>query len=521
MIDTVFKDARIIDGSGNPWFRGDVGVEAGLISRVGDLSGASAKTIVESEGAYLTPGFIDVHTHSDFSLPAFPRAESLISQGITTEVVGNCGLTPHPVSPERIDLLQRYTSFLGATMPWDWSSTAEFLEYLESLPLSHDVVTLVGHGSIRVAVMGFDDRAPTSSELDLMKKYVAEAMEAGAAGLSSGLIYSPGSSASSDELSELCRVVSGYRGIYTTHLRNESAGLMAAVEEALLIGARAGVPVQFSHHKVMGEANWGLVRESLARIDRARREGQDVMLDQYPYTGSSTTFSVFLPGWALEGGVTSLLERLCDEEHRQRITVAAQGMDWSQVLIAGVSKTENKEYEGLSIDQLGLNLAKDPLEAALDLILAEEGPFSIVRFGMAEQDVKYVMRHPHVMVASDGHAMSPELGGKPHPRSYGTFPRVLGRYSDEIGGLRLEESVRKMTSLPAQRFGLWDRGLIRPGQRADLNLLSPMVSDTATFAEPHSYSRGVESVMVSGQIVWADGADTGARAGKIVRSGSA
>ncbi|MEX2534502.1 MAG: D-aminoacylase [Trueperaceae bacterium] len=519
MLDILFRDARIVDGSGNPWFRGDVGVEAGQIASIGDLSGSSARLVVEAHDAYLTPGFIDVHTHSDFSLPAFPRAESLISQGITTEVVGNCGLTPHPVDPERIELIQKYTAFLGATMPWDWSSTAQFLEYMESLPLSHDVLSLVGHGSIRVAVMGFDNRAPTSSELDLMKRYVAEAMEAGAAGLSTGLIYAPGSFASSDELIELCSVVRRFRGIYTTHLRDESAGLMAAVEEALQIGKSAGVPVQFSHHKVMGEANWGLVRESLSRIDRARREGQDVTLDQYPYTGSSTTFSVFLPGWALEGGVAGLLERLGDNESRHRIAVAAQRMDWNQVLIAGLNRSEDKDYEGLSIHQLGAALAKDPFEAALDLILSEGGPFSIVRFGMAEQDVKYVMRHPHVMVASDGHAMSPKLGGKPHPRSYGTFPRVLGRYTDELGGLSLEESVRKMTSLPAQRFGLWDRGLIRPGQRADLNLLGPTISDTATFSEPHSYSRGVESVMVNGRLVWTGGSDTGARAGKIVRSG--
>ncbi|MEX2540638.1 MAG: D-aminoacylase [Trueperaceae bacterium] len=521
MLDTLFKDTRIVDGSGNPWFRGDVGVDAGRISAVGDLTGSSARSVVDAHDSYLTPGFIDVHTHSDFSLPAFPRAESLISQGITTEIVGNCGLTPHPVGPDRLDLIQKYTAFLGAKMPWDWSSTAEFLGYLESLPLSHDVVTLVGHGSIRVAVMGFDDRAPTAGELDLMKKYVGQAMEAGAAGLSSGLIYAPGSSAASDELSELCSVVRRFRGIYTTHLRDESTGLMSAVEEALQIGKSAGVPVQFSHHKVMGEANWGLVRESLARIDRARREGQDVTLDQYPYTGSSTTFSVFLPGWALEGGVARLLERLGEEETRRRIALAAQGTDWSQVLIAGLARAEHKEYEGLSIHQLGAALGKDPFEAALELTLAEEGPFSIVRFGMAEQDVKYVMRHPHVMVASDGHAMSPELGGKPHPRSYGTFPRVLGRYTDALGGLSLEESVRKMTSLPAQRFGLWDRGLIRPGQRADLNMLSPTISDTATFNDAHSYSRGVESVLVNGELVWNEGGDTGARVGRVVRSSRA
>lgn len=517
MLDFLIKDARIVDGSGSPWFQGDVGIEAGEITSIGDLTGTTARTVIGAEDAYLTPGFIDVHTHSDFSLPEFPRAESLISQGITTEVVGNCGLTPHPVVPERRDLLERYTAFLGAAMPWDWTSTAQFLDYLDTLPLSHDVLTLVGHGSIRVAVMGFEDRRPTPRELDLMRLFVEEAMEAGAAGLSSGLIYVPGSYATIEELSELCRVAGRFGGIYTTHLRNEAGELLEAVAEALKIGKSAGVPVQFSHHKVMGEANWGLVKESLARIDRARVEGQDVTLDQYPYTGSSTTFSVYLPAWALEGGVTRLLERLSDSDTRQRISLAAQGVDWDQVLVAEVCRAEHRQYEGLTIQQLGENLCKPPFDAALDLVVAEEGPFSIVRFGMSEQDVEYVMRHPQVMVASDGRAMSPKLGGKPHPRSYGTFTRVLGRYAGKVEGLSLEKSVRKMTSLPAQRFGLRDRGLIRPGYRADLNLIRPDAVDTATFSHPHSYSQGVECVMVNGQVVWIDGADTGVRAGSVVR----
>lgn len=517
MLDYLIRDALIVDGSGQPPFRGDVGIEAGSIVSVGDLTGATARSVIDAGDAFLTPGFVDVHTHSDFSLSRFPRAESLVSQGITTEVVGNCGLTPHPIGHGRLDLLQRYTAFLGAELPWDWRSTDQFLDYLDGLPLSHDVVTLVGHGSVRVAVMGFDDREPTPIELDQMRRLVAEAMNAGAVGLSSGLIYAPGSYADIDELTALSEVVGRYGGIYTSHLRSESAGLLGAVDEALEIGRRARVPVQFSHHKVMGEENWGLVRQSIANIDRARSEGLDVTLDQYPYTGSSTTFSVYLPAWALEGGIASLLDRLSDADLRARMAQAAQGMDWSQVMVASVSKARHREYEGLTIEELGAALGKPPFEAALDLLLAEDGPFSIVRFGMSEQDIEYVMQNPHVMVASDGIAMSPELGGKPHPRSYGTFTRVLGRYAGRVRGLSLEETVRKMTSLPARRFGLKDRGLIRPGLRADLNLIRTDVSDTATFAEPHAYSRGVVTVMVNGEPVWLDGEDTGVEAGRVVR----
>lgn len=518
MLDLKIRNARIIDGTGKPWFRGDVGIEGGRIARVGDLTGAGARSTFDADDCYLAPGFIDIHTHSDFSLPTFPRAESLISQGITTEVVGNCGLTPHPVNPENLELLQRYTAFLGADLSWDWRSTTQFLDYLDELPLSHDVITLVGHGSVRVAVMGFDKRAPTSQERDQMRRLIADAMEAGAVGMSSGLIYAPGSYADTSEISDLCDVVQKFGGIYTSHLRNESENLLEAVEEAIEIGERTRIPVHFSHHKVMGEGNWGLVRSSLARIDAARNRGLDVTLDQYPYTGSSTTFTVFLPAWALEGGIARLLDRLRQTELRQQISQTTAGVNWSKVMIASVTDPEHRDLEGLTIEDLGAARGKPPIEAALDLMLAEGGAFSIVRFGMSEEDVRFVMQCPHVMVASDGLAMSPNRGGKPHPRSYGTFTRVLGRYVDQVPALGLEEAIRKMTSFPAQRLGLSDRGAIRPGLRADITLFQNDVADTATFTDPHAYSNGIDQVLVNGQPVWVNGADTGALAGTVVRN---
>ena len=374
-----------------------------------------------------------------------------------------------------------------------------------------------------MAAMGFDRRLPTAAEMEHMKALVTDAMEAGASGMSSGLAYAPGIFSTPEELVELCRVVAHYGGVYTTHMRDQEAGLLDSVEESLRVGREAGVPVQISHHKAMGEAYWGRVKDSLARIDVARRAGQDVTLDVYPYTAVSTTVTRFLPEWTLEGGVGALLERLRTPTEREkilRVASADRSVKWENVLVAAMRKPEHKPYEGMTLAAVGLAHGKPPLEAAVDLIVADGAPFPIIRFIMAEEDVRYVLRHPAVMIGSDGYAISPALGSKPHPRSYGTFTRVLGEYVREQHVLSLEDAVRKMTSFPAARFGLWDRGLIRPGQVADLVLFdAAAVKDTATFAEPHRYSEGIAWVMVGGQIVWQDGRDTGAAAGQVLRAG--
>lgn len=523
MLDLKIRGARIIDGTGNPWFRGDVGIAGGSIARLGDLSGTDARESIEADDACLAPGFIDIHTHSDFTLPRFPRAESMVAQGVTTEVTGNCGLTPYPVAPDKLDLIQRYTAFMGSKLSWEWRSTSDYLNLLEALPLGHNVVPQVGHGSVRIAAMGFANRPPTPEEFHTMQRLVAAAMEEGAFGLSSGLIYTPGTYADTAELIELSRVVKRYGGFYSTHLRNEADHLVPAVEEALSIGRGAGVPVQLSHHKVMGEKNWGTIEKTLGMADQARAEGHDVTLDQYPYSGSSTTFTAFLPTWSLEGGVEKLMSRLADPAERKRIrdeADAAKPMGWDKVLVAGVRSPANKDFEGLTIAEVGGRLGMDGIDAGIAMLLREGGPFAIVRFGMSEEDVRRVMRHPHVMIASDGYALHPDEGGKPHPRSYGTFARVLGRYVRGEGTLALEEAVRKMTSLPAQRLGLWNRGIIRPGCAADLVLFRPeAVSEEATFQDPHRYATGVERVWVNGQQVWINGRDTGAAAGRVFRRG--
>ncbi len=523
MLDWCIRNAKIVDGSGNPWFRGDVGVTDGRIVAVGDLRAAISARNLDAADRCLAPGFIDAHTHSDFSLPTFPRSESRISQGVTTEVGGNCGFSPFPVNPDRLDLLRDSSSFIAGNLTWEWRSAADFFRYMGNRPLGVNFVPLVAHGALRVAAMGFDRRPPTADEMAQMKTLVAEAMEAGAAGLSSGLAYAPGCYSEADELVELCRVVARYGGLYTTHMRNQDAGLLDSIQESLRVGREAGVPVQISHHKAMGEAFWGRVKDSLAMVDEARRKGQDVTLDVYPYTAVSTTVTRFLPAWTLEGGVGALLERLRTPDVRARIlreASADRSVKWENVLIVAMRKPEHTRYEGMTLAALGSECGKHPLEAAVDLILADGAPFSIIGFLMSEDDVVTVMRHPAVMFGSDGSAMSPALGSKPHPRSYGTFTRVLGHYVRERGVFSLEEAVRKMTAFPAARFGLWDRGLIRPGHAADLVLFDPAtIRDTATFADPHQYSTGIDWVMVCGQIVWQDGKDTGAPAGQLLRAG--
>jgi N-acyl-D-amino-acid deacylase len=522
MLDFRIRNARIVDGSGTPWFRGDVGIQGGRIVAVGSPRGTQATRDFDAQDRCLAPGFIDAHTHSDFSLPTFPRSESRISQGVTTEVGGNCGFSPFPVHPDRLDLLRESSSFIAGDLTWEWRTAADFFRHVGSRPLGVNFVPLVAHGAVRVAAMGFDNRPPTTDEMARMKALVAEAMEAGAVGLSSGLAYAPGCYSEAHEMVELCRVVARYGGIYTTHMRNQDAGLLDSVEESLRVGREAGVPVQIAHHKAMGEAYWGRVKDSLAMVDEARRRGQDVTLDVYPYTAVSTTVSRYFPTWTLEGGVGALMERLRTPDVRARIlqeAAADRSVKWEDVLIAAMRKPEHARHEGTTLAALGQERGKPPLEATVELILADGAPFPIVGFLMSEDDVVAVMRHPAVMFGSDGSAMSPALGSKPHPRSYGTFTRVLGLYVREKGVLSLEEAVRKMTAFPAARFGLWDRGLIRPGQMADLVLFDPAtIRDTATFADPHQYSAGIDWVMVRGQIVWQDGKDTGVTAGQVLRA---
>ncbi len=527
MYDLLVRHARIVDGTGNPWFWGDVGVEGDRIAAVGDLSRAVARRTISADDAVLAPGFIDLHTHSDFTLPLFPRAEAMVRQGVTTQLVGNCGFSPFPVEPDRLDLLRAYAAFLDAGLSWEWRDAAGYAAHLERLPLGCNVALQVGHGTLRIAVMGFEQRGPTPSELEAMQSLAAQGLEQGAFAVSSGLIYVPGSYATTDELVALAQVAARYGAFYSSHIRGEGDTLLDAVNEALAVGRRAGVSVQLSHHKAMGKQNWGRVETTLGMIDRARAGGLDVLADQYPYTAGSTTLAVIMPKWAMDGGIAGMLTRLADPGTRARIRTEIAGpraeareFDPEAIMIGHVPDGPNKRYEGLMLTDIAALRGEEPVDAALYLLQSERGGVQMSVFAMCEEDVRRVMHHPTVAIASDGWTLSPAAGGKPHPRSYGTYARVLGTYVREDGVLGLEEAVRKMTSLPAQRLGCLDRGLIRPGCVADLVVFDPeRVADRATYQDPHQYCQGVTHVVVNGRLVIDAGQDTGADAGRVLRRG--
>ena len=414
--------------------------------------------------------------------------------------------------------------------PGTWPTLDAYFEEIERQGIAGNFATWVPQGVVRASVLGYAMRPATPDEQQRMGRLVREAMEAGAFGVSTGLIYAPSGYADTDEIATLAAEVRHFGGLYASHLRNEGAGLLSAVDEAIEIGQRAGVPVQVAHHKAAGKDNWGLVHESLARMDRARAEGVDVACDQYPYTASSTGLTSMMPKWALEGGRVALLERLREPSMRARIQEEmlalrpdlgslATESHWHNVLISRARNTQAAQGQRLS--ELAQAQARDPFDVYFGLLEANDGNVSAVFFSMCEADVHTILRWPHTMIGSDASSVAPYGSlseGRPHPRAYGTFPRVLGRYARDLRVLTWEEAVRKMTGLPAKRMGLCDRGVLRRGAWADVVVLDPdAVVDRATFQDPHQYAEGIEQVLVNGVTVVRDGEHTGALPGRILK----
>jgi len=438
----------------------------------------------------VAPGFIDVHSHDDMALIRGPRLDFKMMQGVTTVVMGNCGSGVAPVTAAYRQYYEVFlSSVLGPAADFSWSTTAEFYAALEKAGPSLNVAAFAPHGTLRFAVMGMEPRPPSSGEMEQMKELLEEALAAGAIGLSSGLVYAPGAFATTEERGELGRVVACQGGIYASHIRDEGGHLLEAVEEAISIGREAGVPVQMSHHKASGRRNWGKVVDSLALIDRARAEGLDVTVDVYPYTAGSTFLSMILAGGAEEG-------------------------DLEDVLVAAAP--HHPELEGKSLQQIGELMALPPLEAGQKLV--QEDPSAVaIAFTMAEEDVRRVMAHPAAMFGSDG---IPSAGGKPHPRLYGTFPRVLGTYVRREKVLGLEEAVHKMTDLPARKHHLTERGRLAPGYHADVTVLDPRcINDIAIYQDPRRYPDGIRYVIVNGEVVVEASRHTGKSAGRVLRAG--
>ena len=529
--DLVIKGGRVIDGTGNPWFRRDIGIVEGKIRRVGLVAEDTGKTI-DAEGMIVSPGFVDLHNHTDRSVLAYPDAENYIMQGVTTVVVGNCGLSLAPVNPDNLDLLKRYNAPAlkpGFDYGWEWKTLAEYYGKVERQGISLNLAPLVGHGAVRLAVKGFDASEASKEEMVEMKKLIAQSFEDGVFGMSTGLIYPPGSYSSTQELVELASVVRQYGGIYTTHMRNEGDRLMESVEEAIRIGEENDIPVEISHHKATGMSNWGKVNATLRVMEQARQRGVEVNCDMYPYTAGSTTITATLPTWALEGGIEKMLERLKDKEAREAIrkeigegtmtgSNSIKNAGWHEILIAECPS--RKEYERESLEEILKKADRfhDPFEGLFDLLLEIEGNATMITFAMDEDDVRTVMSSPLSSIGSDSSATAPAAGGKPHPRAYGTFPRFLGKYVREEKLLPLEAAIRKITSLPAGKIGLESRGIIKEGFWADVVIFDPAtIIDKATYDSPHQYPEGINYVLVNGQVVVDHGKLTGVRPGKVLR----
>ena len=497
--DIIIKDGRVVDGTGNPWFRADVGIIGDKIVTVGRIPDNNCRYIIDAAGKIVCPGFIDMHNHADYTILNHPTAQNLITQGMTTVVGGNCGSSPLDIE--------------------------DFFQKLTSKGTAINLGLLVGHNSIHRNVMGNEARDPEPEELTRMQILVERAMKAGALGLSTGLKYRPGTYTKTEEVIALARVAAEYGGFYATHLRDEGLHLFEAIEEAFLIGEEAGCPVQLSHHKAAGVDMWGKTTESLRMMEEARQRGIDVTTDQHPYPATATTCTILFPPWALAGDRKAIKKRLKDKETRQKVIDGIVyniihdrgGNDIRNVTIRRFSP--NKAYDGKNLYEICLLEGNDTsMERAAELLIrmVEKGGASCTFHCLSMEDVVRIMQHPLTMHGSDA-GITGYKQGLCHPRFYGHFPRILALHVRDRGDLRLEEAIRKMTSLPAARIGAHDRGLISEGKLADIVVFDPnTIQDRATFQEPHQYPEGIEAVLVNGEIIVDKGHITGKLPGRII-----
>jgi len=526
--DLLIVGGTIYDGTGGPPARADIGVSGGAVRSIGRIRAARAATVIKAEGMAVSPGFIDVHEHTAEGLLVNPRAESAVRQGVTTLVSGNCGDSPFPLTDEAFENAKQ-TLLAEYGLDLSWRDIRGFLGRLEEAGAALNYATFVGHGTVRAAAMGFGNRAPAAAELERMKALVGEAMAGGALGLSSGLEYTPGSFASTEELVELCRVAAGSGGVYATHVRDEEGGILEAVDEAFRIARETPIRLQISHLKVGYAVNWPKFPALLERIERARAAGIEFRCDRYPYIAWATGLDIFFPIWSREGTTEDFIVRLRDPSLQDRLRAEVRIKEkelgsWDKVLISSVATGKNRPLEGVNVLDASVRAGQAPYDFIRDLLIEETGRVGMITFAMSEEQLKILLAHPLVGVGSDGSAVAPYgplAKGKPHPRFYGTFPRVLGKYVRDEKVIPLEEMIRKMTAMPAAHLGFVRRGMLKVGWAADLCVFDPeRVIDKATYMEPAVYPEGIRQVVVNGEVVVDEGRHTGRLPGRILRKNS-
>ncbi|MEW6739956.1 MAG: N-acyl-D-amino-acid deacylase family protein [Nitrospirota bacterium] len=523
MLDYLIKNGMVFDGSGSEPVETNIGISGDRITYLGNEE-IPAREAIDAKGLIVSPGFIDTHAHSEFNLLADGRAEGKISQGVTTEINGNCGLSAAPLYGEAFEHREADLKELG--IKERWSTFKEYFNILRNKGIAINFATLCGHGNIRASVMGYKDIMPDENAMNEMKRLLLEAVEQGAKGISTGLIYPPGVYSTTDELIELCKTLNYSelrKLIYASHMRSEGDALIEAIEEVITIGREAHVNVHISHIKTAGERNWWKIDNAIELIERARNEDVNLTCDRYPYTAASTDLDTILPSWVYDGGVDEELRRLRDPDISKRIKAEIGQKDenyWKGVCISSVAKSENKWMEGESVFDIALKLEKRPEDVLFEILIDEKVRAGAIFFSMSEDNLKKFLSLPYAMIGSDSSVRSfsgPTFTGKPHPRAFGSFPRFISKYVKNEGLMPLSEAIKKMTYLPALAFGLKERGLIKEGFYADIAVFDhDKIIDRATFKEPYKKSEGIAYVFVNGKLAVKEGEFTGGISGRII-----